>query len=480
MELKTEDLEKTTAAMAQLKSEVDALKKNQITEEGYLAKGKELVEVVLKEHETKAAAEAAKKAIFPTGNFNGDPRSVALKSAFAIREPEDKAAAISQAFLLPTENKALEALPAAHDELVIVSAAMAAKTRGRFNLENLKSYKRFTELRDAAFKYMDTTDTSTWVPTNESAMLLEVPDLTGNVENLFEHITMPTKAYDSPVLLNGPTTIGTLVSENTAHVDPTTDPGAQALTDGKFSFSAKKMMGRMVTSGELNEDSIVAIVPTIKRELARITARSVETAIINGDATGLGGTHMDYDVDQLGDTDPRVAWDGLRHAGMTTGLLVALTTWALATLRSMRGKLGAYGVNPLDLAWIFTIKDYLRYIVTNDDVRTQNVYGPRATVFTGQLEQLDGSPIIVSPHMPVNLHTTGYNTTGQANTAGACILVSRPWFKVGDRRLFTIEADRLINTDQFVFVSFRRLDFQPHQTPSATYSSVSCGYNIVA
>jgi hypothetical protein len=476
-EIKIEDLEKTTKAMEQLHGEVEALKKNQITEDAFMAKGKQLVEVALKEHDEKRRQEEQRKAIFPTGKIGGDPRTMALKKAAGAVDPEDRLSRIAHAFTLPTDNKALEEFPRVHDELVIVNAAMAARHRGTYRgIESLETYRRFKEVRDLATKYMDDTDTANWVPTGEAAMLLETPYLTGNVESLFEHIYCPTATYNYPVLLNGPDVIGVYVAENTAHVDPSTDPGAQALADGKFSWAAKKVRGRMVTSGELNEDSVVAIVPNIKAELPKITARSVETCILNGDMTA---THMDADVEALGATDPRTMWYGLRYHGMHASLKVALTTWAIGTMRGMRGKLKAYGVNPLDLAWIFSIHDYLKYIVVNDDVRTQNVYGPRATVFTGQLEQLDGSPIIVSPHVPTNLAATGFNTGG-GDTASAVILVNKNYWKVGDRRLFTIEANRLLNVDQIEFVSFRRLDFQPFATPDGTYTCVSCGYGTVA
>jgi len=487
IKIPVEFLTETKQAMGQLKSELDALKKGQITDEAFMAKGTQLVETMLAEHDKKTVAEAERRAIFPTANIDGDPRAFALKAAFMERNSEDRMAKISQAFKMPTDVKALEQIKEAHDNLAIVHAGIAARYPGSYRgVESLRAYQRFVELRDRVSKYMDLTDTANWVPTGESAMLLEVPDLTGAVENLFEHVTMPTSPYNYPVKLNGPTSLGYHVDEATAHVNPTTDPGAQALTDGLFTWTARKVRGRCVMSGEINEDAIIAMVPAIKQELAQVTARSVETCDINGDRTGYAGTHMDYDVSVLDaaltapNHDPRVMWDGLRHGGMHASLYVALTTWALATLRSMRGKLGAYGVNPLELAWLFTIKDYLRYIVTNDDVRTQNVYGPRATVFTGQLEQLDGSPIIVSPHMPTNLHTTGYNVTGQANTAGCALLVNKKYWKHGDRRLFTIEAERILDSDQLKFVSFRRLDFQPFQAPDGTYSSVSCGYNIVA
>lgn len=461
----------------ELNKQVEDVKKNAVSKEEFEGKGIELVGKMLAENERKREAENARLKLFPTGDFRGDPRASALKAAFSEPRGAMRDEKIVRAFQLPTDNKALEQLKDAHDELAIVSAVYSKRYGSSFKPESLKSYQRFVELRDVALKYMDTTDTANWVPVGMSANMIEVPQVLGDVPSLFEHIYCPTKTYDYPVYLNGPTVIGTQETENTAHVDPSSDPGAQAITDGKITFTAVKCRGRLVTSAELDEDSIIAMVPTIKRELSRIQARSEETLILNGHQNA---THMDNDSRTTGDF--RMAGNGLRYLALAITELKSNAmagTFSLTHLRSIRGLLLAYGVNPRDLAWIVGPKTYINRLIGNDDVRTRDKYGDAATVFTGELGQLDGTPIVVSALQREDLNTSGVfdNST---KTNSTILLVNRNYWKVGDRNMFTIEAERLAAPDQFVFYGRRRFSFMPHMTPSATYTSVSIAYYFVA
>ena len=99
------------------------------------------------------------------------------------------------------------------------------------------------------------------------------------------------------------------------------------------------------------------------------------------------------------------------------------------------------------------------------------------TVLTGELGKYQGIPVIISEHMRENLNASGVYD-GSTTDNGAIVLVNHRYFYVGDRRMVTLDAEKWITTDQINMVAFRRLDFQPIQAPSTTYSVVALGFNF--
>lgn len=330
-----------------------------------------------------------------------------------------------------------------------------AKAFPKFSALWSNTIKGYASMYGLDLKAMDLTDTANWVPEGWASELREIVQLKLIVAALFERITMPWSPYNLPVDLTD--TLGTYVVENTAVVNPWDDTVLQAPTDAKATFTAKKLRARMLTSGELTEDAIVPILSFIRRKIVNILAASQETGIING-ATG---THIDYDVDQLGAADCRQAFDGLRkfcnaNSYETTHSGAAPT---VAGLLAIRKAMLEFGVDPADLANICSAGGYIQ-LLGKTNVQTVDKLGPAATILNGQLASTHGVPLVVSRHMPSNLHTTGVNTNGGANNTTSIVCVNRAAWMIGDKRNVTVESERLINTDQVNVVAFQRLDLQ--------------------
>jgi hypothetical protein len=144
----------------------------------------------------------------------------------------------------------------------------------------------------------------------------------------------------------------------------------------------------------------------------------------------------------------------------------------------MKKVLRKYGVRLRDLVWItgpLGINDFGG--ITN--VTTLEKYGPKATILTGELSSFLGIPIITSEKCREDLNASGVydNST---TTKGSLLLVNLSEFMVGRRRDFTVEVDKDITTQNNILVASFRRAFTPKEVPSATISSVVCGYNFAS
>jgi len=444
----------------------------------------EMFKGVIQEQMNAYQVKQAAKIQFPSSVLNTSQIVDTLKAASTLPKGKARNDAATLAMTFFTQNEELKALQDAADDFQVMDAAMRAwdsEYRKNGNPRELKAWKKFEAMRNDVFKAiapMDVSDQSEWVPTGLSSQVLDIPMVIGQMEPLFQHIYMPTNPYHFPLNLNGADVLPTKVAEVGTIVNPWDDTAGQEITSGAMVFTAFKTRSRMVTSGELTEDAIVPLIPMIKTELRKVQDNGTEAIILNGDTTS---THMDTDTHALGATDCRKCAKGLRHYLLNAGssdLVVDFgATFAVASMRAIRGKAQKYGVRPSEGAWIAGIKTYVGKLLALDDVRTLDKYGPQATVLTGELAKFDGVPVIISEHQREDVDETGVNGADE-NTHATLMYINHRYFFVGDRRLMTVEAERLVNTDQFNLVSFRRYAFMPLQTPSATYRFGGIGIEL--
>lgn len=350
------------------------------------------------------------------------------------------------------------------DNLLLLSTAMNVDPR---------ETNYYTEEYLPAARALSTGGSATgaeFVPTVLSGNLVERVNLDLRVVALFPQIEMPSNPFDIPGRAVSRTRLQSL-SEQTADSGQTkytpVTPGTRKIT-----LTAKKFAGEALVSKEEEEDSLIAILPFIQEELVDYLAGDLEDAAINGDLTA---THQDSNVTAA--TDPRKAWKGLRAnlvSGGKTDLSNAVLT--VAALRSNRGKMGKYGVNPQKLAHIVSINGYIQ-LLADSSVITMEKYGPAATVLTGELAKADGSPVIVSEFVQTNLNASGvYDGTTTDRTLG--LTVHTGGFVVGNRRGITVQrlVEVYAESDQDALVATCRKAFAARFTTS-TEKVVAAQYN---
>lgn len=315
----------------------------------------------------------------------------------------------------------------------------------KVNPRQSKLYKEYS--KDEEFtKAMDTVEQADWVPTALSARLQEKIELTLKVAALHDRIPMPTQPYDLPYIAGQTTAY--LAGEATEEDSPRIKKSK--MSSGKVTFNAKKIAVRVLFTEELTEDSLIPILPLLKKDIIKAVARAIEDATINGDTTA---PHQDLDV--LLSSDARKAWMGYRKIAMST--MDFNDTLTLAQLRTFRGGMGVYGVDVPDLALVCSIGGYLKLLEV-PEVRTLEKYGPKATVITGELAKIDNIPIIVSEKMRDDLNISGI-WDGVTETRTGLVMIHRPAVLFGDRRRITVKTDFDIERDQNILVCTQRLAF---------------------
>lgn len=311
-----------------------------------------------------------------------------------------------------------------------------------------------------------------WIPTGFSADMIDRVVLELEVANLHRWIPMPSNPFTFPMKTAGSTAY--LVAENTAdHESASRIPTTNVATDN-VTLTAIKLGARSEFSTEVEEDSIVPVLPMIKEDIQRAMKEAIENATINGDTSS---PHMDSDV--TSSTDARKAWDGYRDR-VQAAAKVSLATFNVENIRAIRKVMGKYGVKPSQIAYVTGFSGYSQLLSLKDSssnqvLLTMDKYGANATILSGELGRLDGSPVIVSEFIRQNLNASGvYDGTTMTKTI--LLVIYRPGLMFGDRRKVTMKTDENIDTDQMILVITQRLAFQRRFLATETF--LGLGHNI--
>jgi len=304
---------------------------------------------------------------------------------------------------------------------------------------------------------------------------------------MHRHIVMPTNPYKMPI--QAARAVAYLASEQTATTGQTAfTKSTMTSVAGNVTLTAKGLAVEVLTSKELEEDAIIAILPFLRSEIVAALVRGIEEACLNGDSTA---THMDSDIEAAGATDRRTIWKGFRHLALTgTGSAAYAVDFGaqgnsfdVETFRKVRAKLGKYGVNPNDLYWIASLNAFFSALSLKDShgnpaVMTVDKLGPNATIITGTLGMLDGAPFTVSEFSRDDLNTSGvYQTQDDGKSSILC--VNRSGFIFGDRRDATVQilGELYAEYGQDAVLATLRKDFEPVFDITAN-ALCAIGYNI--
>jgi len=209
------------------------------------------------------------------------------------------------------------------------------------------------------------------------------------------------------------------------------------LTD--TTLKAYKLASKEYIGYEEEEDAIIPIVPVIRDATTRRMARSSDIALLRG---AQGGATT---------TDPII---GLAVLAATTGGAAQTsnavgTPVTVAQMQTVRRGLGRWGLNPGDVMYVVS-QDVYYDLLEDADFRTIDVVGDRATILTGQIGFINGSPVVVSGEFEA-----------KAATKHAAVAVNMSNFILGNLRSMMVERDRDIVNQKNVIVATRRMGMIP-------------------
>jgi len=357
------------------------------------------------------------------------------------------------------------------DRVYLLGALLNADPRDPTDVRTTKLYAQL----DRKLKALDTAESgggAEWIPTGFSSQLIDRIDLELVVAQVFPRFTMPTNPYTLPV--EGGHVEAYLTGESTGDGDDDKVTADDAGTQ-KVTYDAEKLAVRSLASYEIEEDSIIPVLPYMQRKLVTGLARGVDDAIINGDTSG---AHQDSDV--TAPTDRRKAWDGLRALALADAK-IDLSTFNVENIRSIRSAMGKYAAQPMDNVWFFGVQGHILLLSLKDSqnnpvVITLDKLGPQATILTGMLGSLDGSPVLISEFVRENLNASGVYD-GTTTTKKVALNVNRQCYSMGDRRRVMVETDRDIERQQHIIVASWRGDFQCY-FDTTSEDCVGLGYNF--
>lgn len=253
------------------------------------------------------------------------------------------------------------------------------------------------------------------------------------------------------------------------------------LTTAVVTFTARTIATAIPVSKQLLEDSIVDIAMVIREELVIALAEAEEDADINGDNSA---NHFDTGRSlESGDDDVKVAWKGLRKIATDTSntwdmqsasLGDGTTAFTALDVRYNRQLLSILGLNPSECLHVGSIGAYYQAL-SFSQVTKANEFGFASTWLSGTLPALDGVEIYISSHLGENLNASGIFDDVTTDNTGWLTLHKRS-FMPGEKRGVQLEFDLNIDTQQWLFVSTMRRDFQ-NMRPT-TQKPVAWGYNI--
>jgi len=296
-----------------------------------------------------------------------------------------------------------------------------------------RKVRPFLLKNDRLLKQMDTATSgegSEWVPRGFSARLFELIQSGMTVGSEFEQVDMPRGSWEYPITSGRPTAY--LGSEQ-AGDEAAKTYAASNPTTGRVTLTAKKIGIRVPFSEELEEDSIVPVLPALRANTAYHLARNLEDAILNGDTAS---PHMDNDVTAA--TDRRKAWIGLRAQAVDLGaaVRVSLSTFSAAKLRQLLSVMVEYAIDDPtnNLVLVTGPKAYFRHFSDlANAARTDPRIGGGGLVNVGGKLMFDGIPIKASAVMREDLNTVGVrDSTTQDNSA--VLAVHKPSWKLATLR----------------------------------------------
>jgi len=255
-------------------------------------------------------------------------------------------------------------------------------------------------------------------------------------------------------------------------------PSAQDITTYKPTMTSTELIAEVDWSYNLDEDSIVAMMPSVRSELARSGAEYADGFCLNADATAAATGNINLN-DAAPPTDSyylTAGKDGIRHyylvdqTGQSTDVNSTLDD---AEWRAGIARMGKYAVDPARVAAITNVKTYLVSLLSLTNVRTVDKYGPNAVILAGELAKIDGIPIVVSASMPLAGDDGFVVATAASNDEGQIAFVNRDMWMPGFRRNIMIEVDRDIKKRVYYMVASFRIGIAARDD-GASRASLHC------
>lgn len=215
----------------------------------------------------------------------------------------------------------------------------------------------------------------------------------------------------------------------------------------EFTISAHKLATKEFLGNEEEDDAIIALLPIVRDAMVRRHSKAMDKALLLGVGAG---------------TDPIKGITKYEAATANTTLTTTSKVTA-AVLQSVRRKLGVWGLNPADVLYVVS-QDAYYDLLEDANFLTMDKVGNFATILSGQIGSVNGSPVIVSGEFAAK-------AGGTAGSIGA-VAINKANFMIGNYKSLTMESDYLVEAQMRLLVATLRMGFQ--QVSNTDGEAVSC------
>lgn len=359
---------------------------------------------------------------------------------------------------------------------------LAARVKGKRNwraasgklLATRKMWHEYQTLQRAFFpedfyqRAFDTTAQDEWTPDVLSADLMRYLEVRGAVLPNVRSFALPAALWRVPITVAAGKADGFVENATGAAAYPDYgaagvygEPGAASPLN-RITFDVGRFRAVLVSSGEFIEESVVPFMEWMIAECMDSIRRAAEDTFFNGDKTSPGlDSDISYAAGVAGGRDNRIIWNGVRWQALQNTNTVDVGSphsTDLVDFVSAKKKCGRYALEPSDWLWCCSPASYLDLLDLPEFVTVDKI-GERATVVTGQIGSVLGSPVVVSEYVRSDVHTTGYHTT-TTNASTMIIGFHRPSYWIGNWRGITTETERLAMYNQDVVYAWYAADLQ--------------------
>lgn len=289
-----------------------------------------------------------------------------------------------------------------------------------------------------------------YVPTGMAAGLWDDFFTASRVVPTIGTVPMPTDPFDSP--LGWGQLSWRKGTPNLAA--PSTDPAT-----AKSTLTSTENIAEVDWAYDLDEDSIIAVLPTLRQMVGIDGAEQIDRFVMNADSTVTASTNVNL-IDSTPASDAYYlsnGQNGLRYQALVDNTAQASdgTTLTDAKMRTGIALLGKYAVGN-GVVMFVDPQTYVSSMMGLTNVVTMDKFGPQATVKTGQLADYQGIPIIVTNSIALTYTAGKTSKTAGSNTKGSILFCDTNMWRVGFRRQLMIELDRDVQKRQLIMVvSFR-------------------------
>jgi hypothetical protein len=260
-------------------------------------------------------------------------------------------------------------------------------------------------------------------------------------------------------------------------------PGSKAGTN-RVLHTATKVGGRTIYSGEMDENSLIAVAGQLRKQLETAGQEALEHVIIDGDSATAATTNIN-DIANAGTQGATVlftSFDGFRKLALVTNTANSRDCGAtlddtdfLETARLM-GVAGLLGADVMKALFLIDANTRWR-ILTIAAVKTRDVF-LNATIENGELTGIYGYKVRTSYQMHRASAKRMANTAGKIhgtdtnNTTGAILCVRPDQWKLARKRRVTFETTRYANADatEIVVTMSAGLKARDNESTAITYN----------